>query len=124
MATLLWSSLEAKRNIPSTGNIRTVLSPLQIAKIIYEKSGMVLGKQAIRETGKGMRDGEWEVGSLLRGRERELEVLRRRGVDERDVAVLEASFDTLYTATNVLNGGVKGLRCMDFWVVVFVREHC
>lgn len=96
-----------------------MLSPAQITRVVEASSGMELVKEEARVTHEGMLDAYWEVSSLLWSKEKELDMLRNNGVDEKEVAVLEASFDAVASAARNLNGGEKGVRCMDYWVGVF-----
>jgi hypothetical protein len=128
---LLRSLLESKRPTPSSANIRTVLSPEQIKKIITTNPSpssssssssslpkLHLVKETTAPTKKEMQDGYWEVSYTLRKRDSDLKRLRENGVQEREVVQVEANYDALENAV-VGIGGVEKAECMDWWGGVF-----
>ncbi|KAK0126830.1 hypothetical protein ONS95_008409 [Cadophora gregata] len=134
---LLLSLLETKREINSNGNIRTVLSPAQIMSAVLStststaassslpNSSFTLARQATLPSHPGLQDGYWEVSDLLRKREEEISSLRVRSsgqvVSENEIVALEAAYDAIAASAEGLDGGVKGVRSMDYWVGVFER---
>jgi SAM-dependent methyltransferase len=120
---LLRSLLEAKRPQPSTANIRAVLSPAQISKLVTARSELALLREGFKETNDGMKDGFWEVGYTLRKRAADMKRLEETGVSESERTQVDAYFDSLQNAVDRLGEkGVEGVRCMDFWVAVFGRR--
>ncbi|KAH7417686.1 S-adenosyl-L-methionine-dependent methyltransferase [Cadophora sp. MPI-SDFR-AT-0126] len=140
---LLLSLLETKREESSGGNVRTVLSPKQIADAVLSTTtttsssnsehhdgsatpSFTLQKQATLPSHPGLQDGFWEVSDLLRKREKEISSLRLReregAVNGNEIAALEATYDTIDGMVEGLEAGVKGVRSMDYWVGVFERE--
>lgn len=79
----------------------------------------------------GLLDGFWEVSGLLRKREGEIASLRDRVGDrersgagnesESEIVAFEAAYDAIDAMVEGLEGGVKGVRSMDYWVGVFER---
>lgn len=126
LTAFLRSSLEAKRKVPSSGNIRTVLSPVQITAAVTSSSSpenpLKLLRSTTERTNEGMLDGYWEVSDILRRREKEVATLKDNGVSEGEVAVLESLWDGIESGVRELEGGVKGVRSMDFWEGVFGRS--
>ncbi|PVH82316.1 S-adenosyl-L-methionine-dependent methyltransferase [Cadophora sp. DSE1049] len=136
---LLLSWLETKRPVSSGGNIRTVLSPAQIVSAVLSTNALnpkldgdaapsfKLHKQATLPSHPGLQDGFWEVSDLLRKRGKEISSLRERqkdgneAVNENEIVAFEAAYDSIEELVNGLEDGVKGVRCMDFWVGVFRR---
>jgi hypothetical protein len=127
---LLRSLLEAKRPTPSGANIRTVLSPSQIKKIITTSPSssstspssslpkLHLIKEHIAPTETGMQDGYWEVSYTLRKREADIKRLLENGVEEREVVQVEAYFDALENAVQGIDGE-ENVESMDWWGGVF-----
>lgn len=118
LAVLILSSIESKRNIPSEGNVRTVLSPAQIQKLIA-KAGFRTLKQKIRVTAQDLLDAHWEVSFALRKRDQILASLKEEGVVEREIGALEAGYDALELAVADVEGGSKEVKPMDHWIGVF-----
>lgn len=130
LTALLCTHLESKREVESSGNIRTVLSPSQIKDAVKTSSGgkLQLEKEELMDA-EGLRDAYWEVRDLLREgrREEELgELFKGKGeggvVDERkgkEETVTEAMFDALKSSVDAI-GGMEGVRCMAVWGGVFV----
>ncbi|KAH8812299.1 S-adenosyl-L-methionine-dependent methyltransferase [Xylogone sp. PMI_703] len=125
LTTLLLTALEAKRDVPSSGNVRTVLSPVQVRGIVEGQGvGLKIEKEVIRESNEGLLDGHWEVNDMLRTRDKVLGELRQRvckGVNEKEVMVFSSMFDAVKANVDGLEGGVKGVKCMDHWVAKFVH---
>ena len=133
LTAFLRSSLEAKRKVPSSRNIRTVLSPSQIISAVTsptpssrqtgtgEEKPLTLLRSKTERTNEGMLDGYWEVSDILRRREKEIARLKENGVPEGEVVVLESLWDGIESGVKELEGGVKGGRSMDFWGGVFGR---
>lgn len=42
-------------------------------------------------------------------------------MSESEIVDVEACYDVIEAMVGGLEGGVKGVRCMDFWVCVFGR---
>jgi ubiquinone/menaquinone biosynthesis C-methylase UbiE len=119
---LLRALLEAKRAVPSTANIRTVLSPSQVKNVVVTHSPLKLIKEEVMPTNQGMQDGFWEVSYTLRKRDVDLQRLVDIGVSVAERVQVEAYFDALQFAVDSLGEvGVEGVRSMDFWVAVFGR---
>lgn len=76
-------------------------------------------KEETMKTNEGMRDAYWEVSEVLGSRKTELEMLRENDVSSKEITVIEAAFDAVAAATEGLQGGEKGVKCMDTWVGVF-----
>jgi hypothetical protein len=121
LTALLLASLEAKRNIPSSGNIRTILSPKQISSNVEETGGFKLEKQEMNVTNEGMLDGYWETSYTLRTREKVLGRLKEQGVPEGELTAMVAMYDAVEASVGLLEvkeeeERVRGVRSMDFWV--------
>jgi hypothetical protein len=69
LAVLLLGALEAKRAREGGGNVRCVVSPKGVVECVGagEKGGKGWGlvREVTRESGKGLRDGVWEVGGAV-----------------------------------------------------------
>jgi hypothetical protein len=109
------SQLIVRSGKESEGNVRTILSPRQISKVV-EQAGFVLENEEVKVGIKGQEDGRWETGYLLRKREKVVKNLKEQGVGEREVLGLESMYDAVVAALEGLEGGVEGVGCMDFWV--------
>lgn len=124
LAALLLANLEAKRRVSSSGNIRTVFSPAQVKEIISSTSRLgskwKLEKDKIEKSNEGMLDGHWETSYVSRKRDKFLSTLKEDGVGEKELGVLGATFDALEGSSSHLNGGEKGVKCMDFWTAVWI----
>ncbi|PMD37064.1 hypothetical protein L207DRAFT_515488 [Hyaloscypha variabilis F] len=118
LTAILRSLIESKRPSPSAANIRAVLSPAQISSAITQNSPLKLVKEAYLQTNQGMQDGFWEVDYTLRKREKDLERFVNGKVEDRERVAIEGLFDAVQSTTEQV-GGVKGVRCMDFWAAVF-----
>ena len=118
LTALLLSMNESKRKIHGRGNIRTVLSPRQIRENV-EGDGFGLLKEEVRESNAGLRDAYWEVSDLLRKREKVLRDLEGDGVGEGELMALRSMYDAVQLNVDGLEGGLKGVRCMDVWVGKF-----
>jgi len=119
LAVLLLGALESKRGIESEENVRCVRSPRAIREI-FEKGGWRIEREdGARETGEGMHDGKWEVGALLRKKEKLMEEMRGVGVGEKEEVWLEGAWDALRNCVDGYVGGVEGVKCMDHWACVF-----
>lgn len=105
----------------SNGNIRTVMSPARIKRVVLESSGWRIEKEELLKANEGLLDAYWEVRGLLRERREVLETLGAAGVSESECVVIEAGIDAVESAVGRLEGGVRGVRCMDVWVGVFGR---
>lgn len=126
--------MEAKRKVPTSANIRSVLSPKQIISSVTSEAsksietkerGFKLEKEEISITNEGMLDGFWEVGYNLRTREKVLGRLEEQDVPEKELAAMSAMYDAVEASVGLLEveegkEGVRGVRCMDFWVGRFV----
>ncbi|KAH6702054.1 S-adenosyl-L-methionine-dependent methyltransferase [Leptodontidium sp. MPI-SDFR-AT-0119] len=146
LTALLLSTLESKRGEESSRNIRTVLSPAQITSAVlstpttstatttntpsetptpnpHQKFHLL--KQATLPSNPSLEDPYWETSYLLRTREKEIALLRERQrggfVSESEIVDVEACYDVIEAMVGGLEGGVKGVGCMDFWVGVFGR---
>jgi hypothetical protein len=116
---LLLASLEAKRLVPSSGNVRTVLAPQRIVAEALAVGWRVV-EQTTRNSNDGVLDGYWEVSYLLRKRDAWLAKLELEGVvDARELGVLRAMFDSVEQGVELLEDGVKGAKTMDYWAGVF-----
>lgn len=82
-------------------------------------SPLVLLEERVEKTPEGMRDGFWEVSYILRQRGNEMMRLVNEGVGERERVGIEGMFDAVEESVRGLEGGVEGVRCMDFWVARF-----
>lgn len=126
MTALLVANIEAKRKVPSGGNIRTVLSPDQILANIMESREFGLEKQEIMESNEGLKDGYWEVWEVLQERENSVKTLRNDGVSEKEVAALIAMYDAVDVSVTILDDsgerkvGLKQVKSMDVWAARFV----
>jgi len=118
LTAILRSLIEAKRPEPSGANIRAVLSPAQITSAVTEHSSLKLEKEEVMETNEGMKDAYWEVDYTLRKREKDLERFVDGKVPEAERVALEGLYDAVRSTTDQV-GGVKEVRCMDFWAAVF-----
>jgi hypothetical protein len=119
LTALLLASLEAKRKEEGGGNIRTVLSGVQIRSVTESSSAFKLSAQETRVTNEGLLDAYWEVSDTLRKREKVLQALGAEGVPERELAAMVAMYDAIQAAVGVLDGGESGVRSMDVWVAKF-----
>jgi len=120
LTALLRSLLETKREKEGDGNIRTVLSPKQIVDVV-KGAGWKVEREEVRETEGGMEDGYWEVGDVVRERE---SILKGEGMNlsEGERALVGCMVGGIEQAVERLEGGVKGVRCMDVWVGRFRWE--
>jgi hypothetical protein len=112
--------------VPADGNVRTVVSPAKIIEIITapcapekEKSGFKLTKQTTLPTNPGLLDAYWEVTDTIHHKDTVLEEMRTLGVSEQEIAALRAGFDALQASVGGVEGGERGVRCMDAWAGVF-----
>ncbi|KDR72508.1 hypothetical protein GALMADRAFT_126077 [Galerina marginata CBS 339.88] len=124
LTALLQANLEAKREVHSMANVRTVLSPHQILSNVTESGKFEPEKQETRASNEGLLDGFWEVSDVLKKRETLSAKLREDGVGEKEVAAMMASFDAVEASVELLDDGNKtGVKCvksMDVWVGRFV----
>lgn len=119
LAALILAAVESKRKEASNANIRTVLSPRGITGVVEKEGKWKLVSEEVRESRVGLLDGFWEVGYALKTREKKLGQLREEGVSKKELAALEAMYDSLESAVGLLPEGVKSVRCMDVWVARF-----
>jgi len=119
LTALLLSLLESKREVESSGNIRTVLSPSQISSAV-EAVGWVKESSELQPTGEGLRHAYWEARDILAKREK---ILNGEGMrlEEGERTVVRAMFDAIAQGVEGL-GGLEGVKCMDVWVAKFRRE--
>ena len=132
LTALLLASLEAKRKVATSVNIRSVLSPKQIASnVISAKTtsgrggGFKLEKEETSITNEGMLDGYWEVSYNLRTREKVLGRLEEQGVPEKELSAMSAMYDAVEASLGLLEAPegqeiVRAVRSMDFWAARFV----
>ncbi|KAG0652091.1 Methyltransferase ustM, partial [Hyphodiscus hymeniophilus] len=122
LTALLLASLEAKRQVATSGNIRSVLSPKQISSNIIQNGVFRLEKEVTNITNQGMLDGYWEVSYTLRTREKVLGRLVEQGVPEKEIAAMSAMYDAVEASVGLLDEPAegkersRGVRSMDFWV--------
>lgn len=83
---------------------------------MVKERGFLLEREEVARTVEGMEDGGWEVGYVLRKREKVVRRLREQGVGEKEVGSVEAWFDAVAAGVEGLEGGLEGVRCMDYWV--------
>jgi hypothetical protein len=123
LTALLLSLIESKRKVPASGNIRAVLSPMQIVDTVHASAGFKLLIAEVRESNEGLLDGFWEVGDLLRKRGRVLGELKGEGenggVGEKELSALMGMYDAVQANVDGLESGVSGVRSMDVWVGKF-----
>jgi hypothetical protein len=119
LTALLLASLEAKRKEEGSGNIRTVLSPVQIRSVRESSSALKLSAQETRPADEGLLDAYWEVSDTLRKREKVLKALGDDGLPEKELAAMAAMYDVIQGAVGLLDGGESGVRSMDVWVARF-----
>ena len=119
IAALLLATLEAKRAEPSTGNIRTILSPAQITSSVEGAEGKRWKKsKELFGSGAWMKDGYWEASWVLKTREKKLAKLREEGLSEKEIGALVAMWDSLSVGVESI-GGVEKCGSMDWWAGVF-----
>lgn len=120
MTALLLSTIEACRKIPANGNIRSVQSPKQL-KRVAGISGFQLQEEIFFECNECLRDAYWEVSHTLANRENVLKELRREeSWDEKKEVALIALYDSIQGSVEALDGGVKGVTCMNVWVAKYI----
>lgn len=90
---------------------------MQISRVVEQAGGFRSKFSEVIRADEGLLDGHWEVGFSLNRREKTLkELVREDGIGERDLAVLNAMYDALQASTDIVPGGVDGVRSMDVWV--------
>lgn len=126
LTALLFSLMEAKRDVPGDGNIRTILSPTKICEVVEAASSSALGsklkleKQDIKESNEDLLDGHWEVSYLLRTREKILRKLSgEKSVNPKELMAFSSIIDAVQSNVDGLEGGVKGVKSMDVWMAKF-----
>jgi hypothetical protein len=114
----------------SDENIRTPVSPAWITTL-FEKYKCPLEREEWVETPAEMMDGQREVGSVLSTNAFAKSVMKVCGLPkelgdspaaeaaERQAASIMAGRDALRFAVEQLEGGLKGVRCMQIWAAVF-----
>lgn len=126
LTALLVANVEAKRKVPTNGNIRCVSSPTQILANITEGKRFELEKQQIVQSNEGLQDGYWEVWAVRQGRKDVEYTLMIDGVGEKEIAVLIAAFDAVDVSVALLDSGgdgvagLKKVKSMDVWAASFV----
>lgn len=98
-----------------------MLSPAQIKRSVLDLEGWRVEKERLLKANEGLLDGYWEASMLLKGRSEVLKVLGAAGVSEGERVAFEAGFDAVESSVGILEGGVKGVKCMDVWAGVFGR---
>lgn len=94
-----------------------MLSPKRLTELALA-AGWQLEKETLVQGEEGLLDGQWEVSACLSSSfEREV---KEKISDEREQAVVLASRDACEASLNGIEGGRKGVRCMDVWVANFV----
>jgi hypothetical protein len=117
LAALTQGALEVRKRV-SESNIRTLLSPMQIADLASEAGlRLVEGSARTLATPEGMHDGRWEVGAVL-APDFEKEVKREVTVEKEQVLVL-AMLNAVREAKEALPEGIK-VGTMDVWAAQFV----
>lgn len=120
LATLTEASLECRKE-NSKSNIRTILSPAEITKIVLESSsnGLKVVKERV-ETPKDLEDGFWEVGLVKSEKfNDEIEGLM---VEEKEKAVVRALRDSTVNNLALLKSSGGKVTTMDVWAAVFTSE--
>ncbi|KAH8602310.1 S-adenosyl-L-methionine-dependent methyltransferase [Bisporella sp. PMI_857] len=118
ITALLLASVEAKRNIPGSGNIRTILSPAQIFQAVRDTGKFESRKEKLGASGEALKDGYWEVSDTLREREKVLDELKKEGVGEKEIGALVAMYESVQAGVDIL-GDVKDVKTMDWWAGLF-----
>lgn len=115
LSALTIAGLEA-HNPSSIANIRTVISPSTIRRMV-EEQGMVLLQEALVTPPVGHNDGMWETRMLLEGNQFAEDVQRYCAQNGRVVVFLEAMREAVRGAFETAGGEAnKGnLRSMDVW---------
>ena len=136
LTALLLASLEAKRKVATSVNIRSIISPKQITSTILNakssgsttlqtKARFELETEQTSITNEGMLDGYWEVSYNLRTRDKVLGRLEQEGVPEKELGAMSAMFDAVGASVELLDAPegkekVRAVRSMDFWVGRFL----
>ncbi|TAQ88596.1 hypothetical protein B7494_g3064 [Chlorociboria aeruginascens] len=118
LASLLLGILESKRKVPGSGNVRSVLSPRVIGDEV-RKAGFEVEKEEVRGVNEGLQDGLWEVGFVLRNREKLVRESGANGVGEKEMGPIVAMFDALQQSVGTLAKGIESVKSMDVWVAKF-----
>lgn len=61
---MLSAAIEGKRKVEGGGNVRTVMSPKVISKVVKRNDWVGVGEM-VSESELGLRDGFWEVGDTV-----------------------------------------------------------
>ncbi|PQE28386.1 SAM-dependent methyltransferase protein [Rutstroemia sp. NJR-2017a BBW] len=96
------------------GNVRCIRSPERV-KEVFLRTGWEVERERMEGVESGVRDGEWEVGNVRRWLRGEVEG------EEMELG-LKGMYDAMETSVQNVEGGVKGVRSMDVWAAVFVRN--
>ncbi|MCJ1432468.1 hypothetical protein MMC27_001825 [Xylographa pallens] len=115
LAALARANLEV-HNPASEANIRTAASPAWL-KGCLERLGVRVRREELVLPPEGLRDGVWEVGSVVAEGFRE-DVARYCGDGEQAVAVLGIR-EAVVAAVKGLEAGMDGVRSMQVWVAEF-----
>ncbi|MCJ1292602.1 hypothetical protein MMC34_004154 [Xylographa carneopallida] len=115
LAALARANLEV-HNPASTANIRTAVSPAWLRGCL-SGLGLRVRREATVLPPEGLRDGVWEVGSVVAEGFAE-DVGRCCGDGAQAVAVLRIR-DAVVAAVKGLQGGVEGVRSMQVWAAEF-----
>ncbi|PQE07326.1 SAM-dependent methyltransferase protein [Rutstroemia sp. NJR-2017a WRK4] len=102
------------RNKEGDGNVRCIRSPERV-KEVFLRTGWKVERERMEGVESGVRDGEWEVGNVRRWLRGEVEG------QEMELG-LKAMYDAMETSVQNVESGVKGVRSMDVWAAVFVRD--
>lgn len=116
LATLTQAALECRKS-DSDSNVRTVLGPKRLTELALA-AGWHLETETRVQPGEGLLDGQWEVDACLSS-SFEKEVEEQVG-DERERGVVLALRDACEASLEGVEGGLKGVKAMDFWVANFV----
>lgn len=107
-------------------NIRTIVSPIQIKKLVSESHHsvpdsveLVVAEEGLYTPPYELQDGRWETYGALS--DKLLGAAEKLPLEDPARTIFTALRDT--TETSVANaGGVKGVRCMDVWWANFVPK--
>lgn len=118
LAALARGALEAHRKT-SEENIQTLVSPAGIKEVVSNSYDTGLPwevkSEAVLVPEKGLRDGFWEVQTVVA--ERFVTSLEKAVQDPRVRSMLKASRDATISAVDFI-GGKKYVRTMDVWAAV------